>query len=248
MQELWDLGSIPGWEDPLEEGLATHSSILDWRIPWTKEAGGLQSLRSRRVGCDWSSTQAWFPIEHSLASARGSVQENCRVWSICCLVHLETQQPCPPSCSVSCRTWGIAPPWEHHQTLMCPGFARTHHVPLHGWLWASAPLQIERTLCGPEPPSWITSQTVCWPEPPGTQTVLSGGAFLGSEWSAPRSPGQRLISFCWGWFFPTRVGGVLLSHQQPAHNPEPGPPAPVSSGRRRPILGAFPPQTHSIFS
>ena len=47
-----DLGSIPGWEDPLEEGLATHSSILDWRIPWTKEAGGLQSLRSRRVGCD----------------------------------------------------------------------------------------------------------------------------------------------------------------------------------------------------
>ena len=33
-----------GWEDPLEEGMATHSSILTWRIPWTKEAGGPQSI------------------------------------------------------------------------------------------------------------------------------------------------------------------------------------------------------------
>ena len=33
-----------GWKDPLEEGLATHSSILAWRIPWTEEPGGLQSI------------------------------------------------------------------------------------------------------------------------------------------------------------------------------------------------------------
>ena len=33
----------PGWEDALEEGIAAHSSILDWRIPWTEEPGGLQS-------------------------------------------------------------------------------------------------------------------------------------------------------------------------------------------------------------
>ena len=32
---------IPGWEDPLEEGMATHSSVLAWRIPWTEEPGGL---------------------------------------------------------------------------------------------------------------------------------------------------------------------------------------------------------------
>ena len=32
----------PGWEDPLEEGMATHSSILAWRAPWTEEPGGLQ--------------------------------------------------------------------------------------------------------------------------------------------------------------------------------------------------------------
>ena len=35
-----------GWEDPLEEGMATHSSILAWGIPWTEEPGGLQSIES----------------------------------------------------------------------------------------------------------------------------------------------------------------------------------------------------------
>ena len=39
-----------GQEDPLEEGMATHSSILVWRIPWTEESGGLQSIGSQRVG------------------------------------------------------------------------------------------------------------------------------------------------------------------------------------------------------
>ena len=33
-----------GWEDPLEKGMATHSSILAWRIPWTEDPGGLQSM------------------------------------------------------------------------------------------------------------------------------------------------------------------------------------------------------------
>ena len=39
-----------GWNDPLEEGIATHSSILAWRIPWTEEPGELQSVGSQRVG------------------------------------------------------------------------------------------------------------------------------------------------------------------------------------------------------
>ena len=41
-----------GGEDPLEEGMATHSSILAWRIPWTEEPGGLQSTGSQRVRHD----------------------------------------------------------------------------------------------------------------------------------------------------------------------------------------------------
>ena len=43
------VGSL-GWEDPLEKGRATHSSILTWRIPWTEEPGGLQSMGLQRVG------------------------------------------------------------------------------------------------------------------------------------------------------------------------------------------------------
>ena len=41
-----------GQEDPLEKGMATHSSILAWRIPWTEESGGLQLMGSQRVGHD----------------------------------------------------------------------------------------------------------------------------------------------------------------------------------------------------
>ena len=41
-----------GWEDLLEKGIATHSSILAWRIPWTEEPGGLPSMGSHRVGHD----------------------------------------------------------------------------------------------------------------------------------------------------------------------------------------------------
>ena len=52
MQETWVLSL--GWEDPLETGTATLSSILAWRIPWTEEPGGLQSLGSQRVGHDWA--------------------------------------------------------------------------------------------------------------------------------------------------------------------------------------------------
>ena len=50
MQENW-VHSL-GWEDPLEKEMATHSSILAWRISWTEEPGGLQSTGSQRVGHD----------------------------------------------------------------------------------------------------------------------------------------------------------------------------------------------------
>ena len=42
---MWKTWIQPlGWEDPLEEGMATHSSIVAWRIPWTEQPGGLQSM------------------------------------------------------------------------------------------------------------------------------------------------------------------------------------------------------------
>ena len=50
MRETWV--QFLGREDLLEEGTATHSSVLAWRIPWTEERGGLQSVGSQRVGQD----------------------------------------------------------------------------------------------------------------------------------------------------------------------------------------------------
>ena len=47
-----------GWEEPLEKEMAAHSSILAWKIPWTEETGGLQSMWSQRVGHN-------LVIEHS---------------------------------------------------------------------------------------------------------------------------------------------------------------------------------------
>ena len=50
VQETW-VRSL-GWEDPLEKEMETHSSILAWKISWTEEPGGLQSMGSKRVGHD----------------------------------------------------------------------------------------------------------------------------------------------------------------------------------------------------
>ena len=64
LQETW-VGSL-GQEDSLEKGMAIHSSILAWRIPWTEEPGGLQSTVSQRVGHNWATNtftfQNWVPL------------------------------------------------------------------------------------------------------------------------------------------------------------------------------------------
>ena len=59
MRETW-VRSL-GREDPLEKEMATHSSILAWRIPWTEEPGWLQSTGSPRVGHDWVTSPS-FPF------------------------------------------------------------------------------------------------------------------------------------------------------------------------------------------
>ena len=55
MQEIW-IQSL-GWEDPLEKGMATHSSILAWEIPWAEEPGGLQSMESQKSWHDLATKQ-----------------------------------------------------------------------------------------------------------------------------------------------------------------------------------------------
>ena len=60
-----------GWEDPLEKEMAIHSSILAWKSPWTEEPGGLQSMGSQRVRCDWEQAQeVWLMIWMLSSSAK----------------------------------------------------------------------------------------------------------------------------------------------------------------------------------
>ena len=67
--QVWSLG----WEDALKVGMVTHSSILAWRIPWTEEPGGLQSIGSKRVRYNWSSLAHTYMY---MGFASGSAVEN----------------------------------------------------------------------------------------------------------------------------------------------------------------------------
>ena len=55
-----------GWEDPLEKGMGTHSSILAWRIPWIEESGGLQSMGLQRVAHNWETNNDRIEFELNL--------------------------------------------------------------------------------------------------------------------------------------------------------------------------------------
>ena len=66
---MGDLGSIPGREDPLGKGMATHSSSLAWKIRRAEEPGGLQSMGSQRVGHDW--------VTNTLANLKDHLFSDC---------------------------------------------------------------------------------------------------------------------------------------------------------------------------
>ena len=89
--------SALGWKDPLEKEMATHSSILAWKIPWTGEPGGLQSIGSQRVGNDRAT----------------NTSDLCQFSSV--------TQSCPTLCDpMNCSTPGLP---VHHQL---PEFTQTH--------------------------------------------------------------------------------------------------------------------------
>ena len=106
--QVWSLG----WEDPLEKSMATHSSILAWRIPWTEKLGWLQFMRLQRVRHDWENKYAHMLLydrsQHNFVKA---IQFSCSVMSNSLQPHglQHTRPPCPSptpwvysnSCSLS---------------------------------------------------------------------------------------------------------------------------------------------------
>ena len=75
MRETWVISL--GREDPLEKKMATHSSILAWRIPWMEEPSGLQSMGSLGVGHDFTFTFHFHALEKEMATHSGVL-----AWSI----------------------------------------------------------------------------------------------------------------------------------------------------------------------
>ena len=82
MQETW--AQSLGWKDPLEREMATHSSILAWRIPRTEEPGRLQTMGSQRVGHDWACITCSFYNSLSMSP----------IIQIVCM-HAKSLQLCP---------------------------------------------------------------------------------------------------------------------------------------------------------
>ena len=78
MQETW-VWSL-GWEDPLEKEMATHSSILAWKIPWMEKSGSLQSMGSQRVRHDWVTWLSFFPILWSPDAKRQLIRKRPWYW------------------------------------------------------------------------------------------------------------------------------------------------------------------------
>ena len=72
---VWSLGR----ESPLEEEMATHSSILSWRIPWTEEPDGLQSIGSQRVRHDWAPEHKQILQNKVFLCGNVTLQEGCKV-------------------------------------------------------------------------------------------------------------------------------------------------------------------------
>ena len=67
-----------GQEDPLEKDMATHSTILAWRIPWTEEPGGLQSMGSQRVGHNWATSTFTFTLQLGLPGGASGKESTCQ--------------------------------------------------------------------------------------------------------------------------------------------------------------------------
>ena len=128
-----------GWEDPLEEGMAAHSSILAWKTPWTEEPGGMQSMGPQRVRHDWSDL-ACFMFQYSvilILLQRFLLYEHLFLVPYCCKScheDLVLESTFSSVSSVASDSWDLmdcsTPSIPvHHQLL---DFAQTH-VPSSWW-------------------------------------------------------------------------------------------------------------------
>ena len=158
MQETW-VWSL-GQEDALEKGMATHSSIFAWRIPWTEEPGGLQSIGSQRVEHNWVINTLYDHIqikcfwqEYAIGTlGTYSIIAQGLCWFVHCQSVSSVTQLGPTLCDPMNRsTPGL--PVHHH----LPEFTQTH---VHWVGDAIQPSQRQRSL--PASESFPMSQLFSW--------------------------------------------------------------------------------------
>ena len=100
-----------GWEDPLEKEMATHSSVLAWRIPWREEPGRLQSTGSQRVGHDWA-TSLLLSSMFQFFNINGHFQENIKTyWTEQSTIKIYHLVFCISSVQSLNHVWLFATPW-----------------------------------------------------------------------------------------------------------------------------------------
>ena len=103
MRETWF--QSPGGEDALEKEMATHSSILAWKIPWMEEPGGLHSTGSQRVGHDWANSHHFLLRVNNIFKESFSNIYQYRIWALCQVLGIQRWiHPCleyvrTPGCS-----------------------------------------------------------------------------------------------------------------------------------------------------
>ena len=128
MQKTW-VQSL-AWEDLLENRMATHYSILAWRIPWTGEPGGLQSMKLQRVRHDWATREALashIPYHIPLIS------------NSCCFCLLNISLSCPAFPSPMTNMRCCAKSLQSCPTLCDPAYCSLPGSFVHGVLQASMP-------------------------------------------------------------------------------------------------------------
>ena len=114
MQETW-VWSL-GWEDPLEKGMASHSSILAWKIPWTEEPGGLQSMGRRE-----SDMIEWLTHTHTPVR-------------VCLEVQAQPSEVNKNGCTPSSHCW-MSLPDSKYRTEGTEAWAKSHSfVHLNHWV------------------------------------------------------------------------------------------------------------------
>ena len=97
-------------EDPLEEGRTTHSSILTWRIPWTEEPDGLQSIGSQRVGhvlsdCTHTFAATWMGLETIILSGVSQTQKSKYIISLICGINKNCTKEIIDETEIESQMW-----------------------------------------------------------------------------------------------------------------------------------------------